>query len=168
MDVVQGRPKPVLHGQNSSLTCSIMENPHTGLEDCPKILLLWFRARNSSVGATTLLTYSIHSLSSLHSGNDKHDCADRLYAITCQSGHGMRQPAAATWASLHATRYSHTVRQSISRGGEKKIGKKRKSIVRRPVKFSKRVGHARRMGTASKNRSCQFHKGGEANSFSIQ
>ena len=30
-----------------SLTCSIMEKPHTGLDECPKILLLCFRARTS-------------------------------------------------------------------------------------------------------------------------
>ena len=31
------------------LTCSIMEKPHTGLDDCPRILLSCFRARNSGV-----------------------------------------------------------------------------------------------------------------------
>ena len=30
-----------------SLTCSIMEKPHTGLDDCLRILLSCFRARNS-------------------------------------------------------------------------------------------------------------------------
>ena len=30
-----------------SLTCSIMEKPHTGLDECPRILLSCFRARNS-------------------------------------------------------------------------------------------------------------------------
>ena len=30
-----------------SLTCSTMEKPHTGLDDCPRILLSCFRARNS-------------------------------------------------------------------------------------------------------------------------
>ena len=30
-----------------SPTCSIMEKPNTGLDDCPRILLSFFRARNS-------------------------------------------------------------------------------------------------------------------------
>ena len=30
-----------------SLTCSIREKPHTGLDECPRILLSCFRARNS-------------------------------------------------------------------------------------------------------------------------
>ena len=30
-----------------SLTCSFMEKPHTGLDECPRILLSCFRARNS-------------------------------------------------------------------------------------------------------------------------
>ena len=30
------------------LTCSIMEKPHTGLDDCLRILLSCFRARNSA------------------------------------------------------------------------------------------------------------------------
>ena len=35
-------------GQNAqSLTCSIMEKPHTGLDECLGILLLCFRARTS-------------------------------------------------------------------------------------------------------------------------
>ena len=33
--------------QRKSLTCSIMEKPHTGLDECPRILLSCFRARNS-------------------------------------------------------------------------------------------------------------------------
>ena len=33
-----------------SLTCSIMEKPHTGLDECPRILLSCFRARNSDFG----------------------------------------------------------------------------------------------------------------------
>ena len=32
-----------------SITCSIMEKPHTGLDECPRILLACFRARNSGV-----------------------------------------------------------------------------------------------------------------------
>ena len=31
-----------------SLTCSIMERPHTGLDECPRILLLCFRAMHSA------------------------------------------------------------------------------------------------------------------------
>ena len=31
-----------------SLTCSIMEKQHTGLDECLRILLLYFRARNSA------------------------------------------------------------------------------------------------------------------------
>ena len=30
-----------------SLTCSITEKSHTGLDECPRILLWWFRANNS-------------------------------------------------------------------------------------------------------------------------
>ena len=30
-----------------SLTCPIMENPHTGVDECPRILLSCFRSRNS-------------------------------------------------------------------------------------------------------------------------
>ena len=43
--LVQGRANPVLHGPNS--TESIVEKPHTGLDECPRILLSGFRARNS-------------------------------------------------------------------------------------------------------------------------
>ena len=32
---------------SQSLACSIMEKPHTGLDECPRILLSCFRARNS-------------------------------------------------------------------------------------------------------------------------
>ena len=32
-----------------SLTCSIIDKPHTGLDECPTILLSCFRARNSDV-----------------------------------------------------------------------------------------------------------------------
>ena len=46
--LVQRRAKPDLHGQTAqSLTCSIMEKPHTGLDECPRILLSCFKARNS-------------------------------------------------------------------------------------------------------------------------
>ena len=38
-----------------SLTCSIMEKPHTGLGECPRILLLCFRARNSGGSGIMLL-----------------------------------------------------------------------------------------------------------------
>ena len=31
-----------------SLTCFIMDKPHTGLDECPRILLSCFRARNSA------------------------------------------------------------------------------------------------------------------------
>ena len=51
--VVHGRAKPVLGGggiTTQTLTCSIMEKPHTGLDDCPEILLLCFRARTSGEG----------------------------------------------------------------------------------------------------------------------
>ena len=33
-----------------SLTCSVMEKPHTGLDECPRILLSCFLARNSVLG----------------------------------------------------------------------------------------------------------------------
>ena len=33
--------------KQQSLTCSIIEKPHTGLDECPRILLSCFRARNS-------------------------------------------------------------------------------------------------------------------------
>ena len=33
--------------KQQSLTCSIMEKPHTGLDECPRILLSCFRAWNS-------------------------------------------------------------------------------------------------------------------------
>ena len=43
-----GRAMPVLHGKTAqSLTCSIMEKPHTGLVGCPRIPLSCFRARTS-------------------------------------------------------------------------------------------------------------------------
>ena len=35
-----------------SLTCSIMEKPHTGLDECPIILLSCFGARNSDEGGS--------------------------------------------------------------------------------------------------------------------
>ena len=48
--VVHGRAKPVLHGPNSTEpTCSIMEKPHTGLDDCPNMLLSCFRKMMSGV-----------------------------------------------------------------------------------------------------------------------
>ena len=37
-----------------SLTCSIMEIPHTGLDECAKFLLSCFRARNSGGGRDKL------------------------------------------------------------------------------------------------------------------
>ena len=41
-------PSQFSTGQTSqSLTCSIMEKPQTGLDECPRILLSCFRARNS-------------------------------------------------------------------------------------------------------------------------
>ena len=41
-------PSQFSMGQTAqSLTCSIMEKPHTGLGECPRILLSCFRARNS-------------------------------------------------------------------------------------------------------------------------
>ena len=42
----------------------------------------------STLPSPYLLTLPALSVESVHSGNDKHDCADRLYAITCQSGRG--------------------------------------------------------------------------------
>ena len=46
-----GRAKPVLSmGERSQiLTSSIMEKPQTGLDECPRILLSCFRARNSEL-----------------------------------------------------------------------------------------------------------------------
>ena len=42
-------PSQFSMGQTTqSLTCSIMEKPHTGLGECPSILLSCFRARNSA------------------------------------------------------------------------------------------------------------------------
>ena len=35
-----------------SLTCSIMEKPHTGVDECPRIILLCFRARISDQNQT--------------------------------------------------------------------------------------------------------------------
>ena len=47
--VVQVRAKPVPRGQTAqSLTCFTMEKPHAVLEECLKILLSCFSARNSS------------------------------------------------------------------------------------------------------------------------
>ena len=44
-------PSQFSMGQTApSLTCSIMEQPHTGLDECPRILLSCFRARNSETG----------------------------------------------------------------------------------------------------------------------
>ena len=41
-------PSQFSMGQTAqSLTCSIMEKPHTGLDECPRILLSCFRAMNS-------------------------------------------------------------------------------------------------------------------------
>ena len=41
-------PSQFSMGQTAqSLTCSIMEKQHTGLDECPRILLSCFRARNS-------------------------------------------------------------------------------------------------------------------------
>ena len=41
-------PSQFSMGQTAQrLTCSIMEKPHTGLEECLRILLSCFRARNS-------------------------------------------------------------------------------------------------------------------------
>ena len=37
-----------------SLTGSIMEKPHTGLDECPRILLSCFRARNSEPNPDTV------------------------------------------------------------------------------------------------------------------
>ena len=45
--VVPGRDKPVLCGPNS--TCSIMEKPHAGLDDCLNMLLSCFRKRMSDI-----------------------------------------------------------------------------------------------------------------------
>ena len=46
-------PSQFSMGQTAqSLTCSIMEKPHTRLDECPRILLECFRARNSA--CTTL------------------------------------------------------------------------------------------------------------------
>ena len=42
-------PSQLSVGQTAqSLTCSIMEKPHRGLDDCPRILLSCFSARNSA------------------------------------------------------------------------------------------------------------------------
>ena len=46
LHLVQVRAKSVLHGPNS-LACSIMEKVFTGFDECPRILLSCFRARNS-------------------------------------------------------------------------------------------------------------------------
>ena len=43
-----------------SLTCSIMEKPHTGLDECPRILLSCFRARNSSCRPSSATDFSCH------------------------------------------------------------------------------------------------------------
>ena len=40
------------------LTCSIMEKPHTGLDECPRILLLCSRARNSALNTTKITSCS--------------------------------------------------------------------------------------------------------------
>ena len=45
-----------------SLTCSIMEKPHTKLGECPRILLSYFRARNSVsiIKRTTFNSFNAH------------------------------------------------------------------------------------------------------------
>ena len=46
--MVQGRAKSVLHGPKAqSLTCSLIEKPHTGWDDYLNMLLSCFRARIS-------------------------------------------------------------------------------------------------------------------------
>ena len=49
--LVQGRAKPVVHGPNNTECRSILEKPHAGLDECPRILPLCFRARNSARAA---------------------------------------------------------------------------------------------------------------------
>ena len=45
-------PSQFSMGQTAlSLSCSIMEKLHTGLDECPRILLSCFRARNSGIMA---------------------------------------------------------------------------------------------------------------------
>ena len=47
------KPSQFSMGQTAqSLTCSIMDKPHTGLDECPRSLLLCFRARNSGLEIT--------------------------------------------------------------------------------------------------------------------
>ena len=43
---VKGRAKPVLCGPNNTES-NLFHNPHTGLDECPRILLSCFRANNS-------------------------------------------------------------------------------------------------------------------------
>ena len=50
-------PSQYSMGQTAqSLTCSIMEKLHKGLDECPRILLSWFRARNFAAAWFTRFT----------------------------------------------------------------------------------------------------------------
>ena len=50
-----------------SLTCSIMDEPHTGLDECPRILLSCFRAKD----------YEEEEDRGMESGVDKNDGVKR-------------------------------------------------------------------------------------------
>ena len=50
-----------------SVTCSIMEKPHTGLDECPRILLSCFRARNSALCSTVGLELRLKGIVQSHS-----------------------------------------------------------------------------------------------------
>ena len=55
-------PSQFSMGQTAqSLPCSIMEKPHTGLDECPRILLASFRARNSAETTGECLKNAPHS-----------------------------------------------------------------------------------------------------------
>ena len=51
-------PSQFYVGQTTqSLTCSIMEKPHRGLDDCLRMLLPCFRIRMSAIGAAVAKKY---------------------------------------------------------------------------------------------------------------
>ena len=45
------------HWTARSLTCSVMEKPHIGLDECPRILCSCFRARNSDPASLVYSSY---------------------------------------------------------------------------------------------------------------
>ena len=98
-----------------SLTCSIMEKPHTGFDECPRILLSCFRAGNSVSVYLSVNHESIRVIPFIHTRNKMSmsrlplstkswsNCRAKFgdSLLKCSSAH----PKIAPWRNISASKY---------------------------------------------------------------